>query len=67
MLPPVPSDIRDATLPGLAARGLARHIRAPEKPQIEKGIGIEIYNSRGVVTRDPVGGGGPERQLVRLC
>jgi hypothetical protein len=51
----------DGVWPHEALRDILEHLK---NPQIENGIEIEIYNSRGVVTRDPVGGGGPERQLA---
>jgi hypothetical protein len=35
--------------------------------QIAQGREIEIYYSRGVVTRDPLNGGGQERHLVRYA
>ena len=35
-----------------------------ENSRIERGLEVEIYNSRGVVHRDPAGGGGQERRLA---
>jgi hypothetical protein len=44
--------------------GLREILERLKNSQIEKGIEVEIYNSRGVVTKDPLSGGGDERQLV---
>jgi hypothetical protein len=51
----------DGVWPHEALRDLLERLK---NPQIEKGLEIEIYNSRGVVTKDPLGGGGQERQLM---
>jgi hypothetical protein len=51
----------DGVWPHEALRDLLERLK---NPQIEKGLEIEIYNSRGVVTKDPLSGGGQERQLV---
>jgi hypothetical protein len=51
----------DGVWPHEALREVIEDLRNPE---IETGIEIEIYNSRGVVTRDPLGGGAQERHLA---
>ena len=51
----------DGVWPHQALRDILERLK---NPQVEKGIEVEIYNSRGVVTRDPVAGGGPERHLA---
>jgi hypothetical protein len=51
----------DGAWPHEALRELLERLQNSE---VEQGIEIEIYNSRGVVTRDPKGGGGQERQLA---
>ncbi len=45
-------------------RALRKILEQLKNPQIEDGLEIEIYNSRGVVSRDPLGGGGQERRLA---
>ena len=50
----------DGVWPHEAVRDLLESVK---NPNIEKGLEIEIYNSRGVVSRDPMEGGHGERQL----
>ncbi|MCY4110186.1 MAG: hypothetical protein OXG11_14325 [Chloroflexi bacterium] len=50
----------DGLWPHEAVRDLLESLK---NPQIEKGLEVEIYNSRGVVSRGPTEGGRQERQL----
>ena len=50
----------DGLWPHEAVRDLLENLK---NPQIEKGLEVEIYNSRGVVSRGPTEGGRQERQL----
>ena len=50
----------DGVWPHEAVRDLLESLK---NPQIEKGLEIEMYNSRGVVSRGPTEGGHQERQL----
>lgn len=40
-------------------------IESVESLEIERGIALQVYNSRGVVSKNPREGGAQERELVR--
>jgi hypothetical protein len=40
-------------------------VETAESPEIERGIALRVYNSRGVVSKDRREGGAQERELVR--
>jgi hypothetical protein len=56
-----PADL-DGTWPTLAVRDLLEDIHSDH---VDKGFEIGVYNSRGVVSRDPEAGGTLERELAQ--
>jgi hypothetical protein len=51
----------DGAWPAIAVRNLLQRL---QRERIERAIGTELYNSRGVSTRSPFAGGGQERALA---
>jgi hypothetical protein len=55
-----PAD-RDGAWPAVAIRDLIEDLSSEK---LEEGIAIEVFNSRGVVTKSPYAGGGAERGIA---
>lgn len=51
----------DGARPGIAARNLIEKLQSPE---LDDGLRVELYNSRGVTTRGPYDGGDQERAVA---
>jgi hypothetical protein len=54
----------DETWPTLPVRNVVERLASTD---IESGFRTQVYNNRGVVSRDPIGGGAQERALAQKC